>query len=36
MNKTPIKSGTRLLFDDHHLLIEIIGACYYPMKAWVL
>ena len=30
MNKSLIKSGTCLLFDDHHLLIEILGAYYYP------
>jgi hypothetical protein len=29
MSKSPIKSGTRLLFDDHDLLIEIVEACYY-------
>jgi hypothetical protein len=33
MNKSPIKSGTPLLFYDHHLLIEINGECYYPMQA---
>jgi hypothetical protein len=36
MNKSPIKSGMRLLFDDQQLLIEIIGVCHYLMQDWVL
>ena len=36
MNKSPIKSGTCLLFYDHCLLIGINGTCYYPMQAWAL